>query len=67
MLRCEERSDAERRFAGGGRDPLHARLLNLSSLRSESVLRTVSESRGQTEEHVARITTRNAERFFGLN
>ena len=31
------------------------------------VLRTVAESRGQTEEHVARITTRNAERFFGLN
>ena len=31
------------------------------------VLRVVAEARGQTEEHVARITTRNAERFFGLN
>jgi TatD DNase family protein len=31
------------------------------------VLRVVAESRGQTEEHVARITRRNAERFFGLD
>jgi TatD DNase family protein len=31
------------------------------------VLRVVAEARGQTAEHVARITTRNAERFFGLN
>ena len=31
------------------------------------VLRVVAEARGQTEEHVAHITTRNAERFFGLN
>ena len=30
------------------------------------VLRVVAEARGQTEEHVARITTENAERFFGL-
>jgi len=30
------------------------------------VLRVVAEARGQSEEHVARITTRNAERFFGL-
>jgi len=30
------------------------------------VLRVVAAARGQTEEHVARITTRNAERFFGL-
>jgi TatD DNase family protein len=31
------------------------------------VLRVVAAARGQTEEHVARITTRNAERFFGLS
>ena len=31
------------------------------------VLRVVAEARGQTEEHVARIPTRNGERFFGLN
>ena len=31
------------------------------------VLRVVADARGQTAEHVARITTRNAERFFGLN
>jgi TatD DNase family protein len=31
------------------------------------VMRVVAEARGQTEEHVARITTRNAERFFGLD
>jgi len=31
------------------------------------VARVVAEARGQTEEHVARITTANAERFFGLN
>ena len=31
------------------------------------VARAVAEARGQTEEHVARITTANAERFFGLN
>jgi TatD DNase family protein len=30
------------------------------------VLRVVAEARGQSEEHVATITTRNAERFFGL-
>lgn len=30
------------------------------------VLRVVAEARGQTEEHVARITSANAERFFGL-
>ena len=30
------------------------------------VLRVVAAARGQTEEHVAHITTRNAERFFGL-
>lgn len=30
------------------------------------VLSAVAEARGQTEEHVARITTENAERFFGL-
>jgi len=30
------------------------------------VLRVVAEARGQTEEHVARITTENAIRFFGL-
>lgn len=30
------------------------------------VLRVVAEARGQTEEHVARITTENAVRFFGL-
>ncbi|HSN51763.1 MAG TPA: TatD family hydrolase [Woeseiaceae bacterium] len=31
------------------------------------VLRVVAAARGQAEEHVARITTRNAERFFGLS
>jgi TatD DNase family protein len=31
------------------------------------VLRVVAEARGQSEEHVARITTENAIRFFGLN
>ncbi len=30
------------------------------------VLRVLAESRGQSVEHVARITTENAERFFGL-
>ena len=30
------------------------------------VLRVVAEARGQREEHVAKITTENAERFFGL-
>jgi TatD DNase family protein len=30
------------------------------------VLRVVAAARGQTEEHVARITTENAVRFFGL-
>lgn len=30
------------------------------------VLRVVAEARGQTEEHVARITTENASCFFGL-
>jgi TatD DNase family protein len=30
------------------------------------VLRVVAEARGQSEEHVARITTENAIRFFGL-
>jgi TatD DNase family protein len=31
------------------------------------VLRVVAEARGQTDTHVARITTNNAERFFELN
>ena len=31
------------------------------------VLRTVAEARGQSEEHVAAITTANAARFFGLD
>jgi len=31
------------------------------------VVRVVAEARGQSEEHVAKITTANAERFFGLN
>ena len=31
------------------------------------VLRVVAEARGQSEEYVARITTENAVRFFGLN
>jgi TatD DNase family protein len=31
------------------------------------VVRVVAEARGQTEEHIARITTANAERFFSLN
>jgi Tat protein secretion system quality control protein TatD with DNase activity len=31
------------------------------------VLRVVAEARGQSEEHVARITTENAVRFFDLN
>ncbi len=31
------------------------------------VLRVVAEARGQTEEHVAKITTENAVRFFGLD
>jgi len=31
------------------------------------VLRVVAEARGQTEEHVARITTENAIRFFALS
>jgi TatD DNase family protein len=30
------------------------------------VLRAVAEARRQTDEHVARITTENAERFFGI-
>ena len=30
------------------------------------VLRTVAEARGQSMEHVAAITTANAERFFNL-
>ncbi|MBT8100422.1 MAG: TatD family hydrolase [Gammaproteobacteria bacterium] len=30
------------------------------------VLRVVAEARGQSEEHVTHITTRNAEKFFGL-
>lgn len=30
------------------------------------ILRVVAEARGQTQEHVARITTENAIRFFGL-
>jgi TatD DNase family protein len=31
------------------------------------VARVVAEARGQSEEHIARITTANAERFFGLD
>jgi len=31
------------------------------------VVKVVAEARGQTEEHVAKITTANAERFFGLD
>ncbi len=31
------------------------------------VLRVVAEARNQSEEHVARITTENAQRFFGLD
>ena len=31
------------------------------------VARVVAEARGQSEEHVAKITTANAERFFGLD
>ena len=31
------------------------------------VLRAVASARGQTEEHVARVTTENAIRFFGLS
>ncbi len=31
------------------------------------VLRVVAEARGQSEEHVARVTTENAVRFFDLN
>jgi TatD DNase family protein len=31
------------------------------------VVRVVAEARGQTEEHVANITTSNAEQFFGLS
>ena len=31
------------------------------------VVRVVAEARGQTEEHVANITTANAENFFGLS
>ena len=30
------------------------------------VLRVVAAARGQTEEHVAQVTTGNAVRFFGL-
>jgi Tat protein secretion system quality control protein TatD with DNase activity len=30
------------------------------------VLETIAEARGQTAEHVAEITTRNAIRFFDL-
>ena len=30
------------------------------------VLKTVAEARGQSEQHVAEITTANAERFFGI-
>jgi len=32
-----------------------------------AVARAVAEPRGQSEEHIARITTANAERFFGLD
>ena len=31
------------------------------------VVRVIAEARGQTEQHIARITTANAERFFGLD
>lgn len=31
------------------------------------VLRVVAEARGQTEEHVASVTTENAQRFFGIS
>jgi TatD DNase family protein len=31
------------------------------------VVRVIAEARGQTEEHVAEISTANAERFFGLD
>jgi TatD DNase family protein len=31
------------------------------------VLRVVADARGQSEEHVAKITTSNAIRFFGLD
>ncbi len=31
------------------------------------VARVVAEARGQSEEHIAKITTANAERFFGLD
>jgi Tat protein secretion system quality control protein TatD with DNase activity len=31
------------------------------------VLRVVAKARGQKERHVADMTTRNAERFFGLD
>ena len=31
------------------------------------VVRVIAEARGQSEEHVARISTENAERFFGLD
>jgi Tat protein secretion system quality control protein TatD with DNase activity len=31
------------------------------------VVRVLAEARAQTEEHIARITTANAERFFGLD
>lgn len=31
------------------------------------VVRVIAEARGQSEDHIAEITTANAERFFGLN
>jgi Tat protein secretion system quality control protein TatD with DNase activity len=31
------------------------------------VLRVVAVARGQSEAHVARVTTKNAVRFFGLS
>jgi TatD DNase family protein len=31
------------------------------------VLRVLADARGQTEAHVAKITTENAEAFFGLS
>ena len=30
------------------------------------VLKTIADARGQTEAHVAEITTANAKRFFGI-
>ena len=45
--------------------PIHVASRN-EPVHLTEVLRVVADARGQSEEHVARITTENAIRFFGL-